>query len=70
MDLIYGMSTKAYINDKLLKEACQQLIYTHKSLKEIALMLCFEDVRYFVRFFSKNKGMSPIKYRESMQEKI
>ena len=68
--LIYGMSTKAYINDKLLKEACQQLIYTHKSLKEIALMLCFEDVPYFVRFFSKNKGMSPIKYRESMQEKI
>ena len=66
--LIYGMSTKEYINEKLLKEACQQLIYTHRSLKEIALILCFEDVPYFVRFFSKNKGMSPIKFRNLYKE--
>ena len=66
--LIYGMSTKEYINEKLLKEACQPLIYTHRSLKEIALILCFEDVPYFVRFFSKNKGMSPIKFRNLYKE--
>lgn len=64
-----GISTKAYINGKLIDEASQLLIYTHLSLKEIAQRLCFEDVPYFVRFFGRHKGMSPIKFREIMQEK-
>jgi len=47
-------------------EAKKQLHLTHKSIKEIAFDLNFEDEFYFSRFFKKNVGLSPKHFRESV----
>lgn len=59
-----GMSTKTYINRKIVEEACQLLEYTSLSIKEIAESVGFKGLSYFIRFFNKNKGKTPIQYRE------
>ena len=63
-----GISTKAYINEKIIAEATQQLRYTELSIKEISHNLGFEDASYFIRFFGKNKGMSPMRFRTIIRE--
>lgn len=58
-----GMSTKQYIQDKLMDEAKQLLKFTTLSVEEIAEQLHYETATYFVRQFSKTVGKTPAKYR-------
>lgn len=39
---------------------------SHKSVKEIAFKLQFEDAFYFSRYFKKNVGLSPLNYRKNV----
>ena len=61
--LSLGMSTKQYIQDKLIDEAKRLLKFTTLSVAEIAALLNYENASYFVRHFSKIVGKTPAKCR-------
>lgn len=62
--LSLGTTAKLYIHKKLFEEAGRLLIYTTLSVTEIAECLHFDSSSYFVRFFRKQTGITPLKYRE------
>ena len=63
---LIGKTPSKLLQDRLVLEAKKQLHLTHKSIKEIAFDLNFEDEFYFSRFFKKNVGLSPKHFRESV----
>ena len=63
---LIGKTPTKLLQERLVLEAKKQLHLTHKSIKEIAFDLNFEDEFYFSRFFKKNVGLSPKHFRESV----
>ncbi len=63
-----GRSPLAEIHRKLMQEAEQQLLSSSQQVSEIAYKLGFKDAAYFNRFFQKNAGMPPGKYRREKQD--
>ncbi len=53
-----------YIQDRIMLEARRLLRYTDKGISEIAYELGYEDLQTFSRFFKKQEGMAPVKFRE------
>lgn len=62
-----GVSSKQYIQNKVIQESKRLLIYTTLSVAEIASKLHFETASYFIRFFRKHTGYTPRDYREAMK---
>lgn len=52
------------IKERILLESKRLLAHTTLTVKEIAYGLNYEDDAYFVRFFTKNTGVSPISFRK------
>jgi AraC family transcriptional regulator, transcriptional activator of pobA len=52
-------------NARLLLEGKRLLYFTSLSVKEIAYQLGFEDASYFVRFFRRWAGTTPMQFRAS-----
>lgn len=52
-----------YFLDLKMQNACQQLDFTSKRIKEIASDLAFTDQFYFSRLFKRIIGVSPVDYR-------
>lgn len=61
---ILGKTPKEIINDRVLLEAKRLLVHSNASIKEIGQELGFEDPAYFVRYFRKNTGTTPLEFRE------
>ena len=59
-----GQSVSAYIDDLLMSEAKNLLLYTDKSIAKISEKLGFCDQFYFSRLFKKRFGLSPLQYRK------
>lgn len=59
----YGKSPSKLIREYIVLEAKKLLHMTYKPIKEIAADLCFTDEFYFSRYFKKEVGVSPRKYR-------
>ena len=57
-----GTSTKAYIQERCMREACHLLTYT-SSVQELSEWLGYETATYFVRTFRKLMGKTPLEYR-------
>lgn len=57
-------SPLAVIQERVILEAKRLLVYSHKSAKEIAYELGFDDVAYFSKFFKKLTGMAPTDFRK------
>jgi len=55
----------SYIQDRIILEARRKLHHSDASIKEIAYELGFEDLQSFSRFFKREEGIPPLKYRES-----
>ncbi len=53
------------IHSRLILEAKRLLMYTEKSIKEIANELGFEDAGHFTKFFKNHLHMSPSDYKKS-----
>jgi len=53
-----------FIKNRILLEAKRQLIYTDKTVKEIAFELGFNDPAYFTRFFTKAILKSPLQFKK------
>lgn len=58
-----GHTAKQLINNKLLSESKILLLYSQKSIADIAGLLNFENSSYFIRFFHKQSGLTPLEYR-------
>lgn len=58
-----GHSPVEYFNHLKIQKACQYLLFTTMTVKEIALTLGIEDPFYFSRMFTKRMGHSPTEYR-------
>ncbi len=53
-----------FIKNRILLEAKRLLIYTDKTVKEIAFELGFNDPSYFTRFFTKAISKSPLQFKK------
>lgn len=61
--LALGISSLDVINMRVIQEAQRELVYTSKTIKQLAASLGFVDEAYFTRFFRKHVGVSPKKFR-------
>lgn len=53
-----------FIKNRIVLEAKRMLIYTDKTVKEIAFELGFNDPAYFTRFFTKAISKSPLQFKK------
>lgn len=53
-----------YLNYYRIEMAGEKLLMTEKTVTEIALSCGFNDLSYFSKMFSKQKGVSPTAYRK------
>ena len=58
-----GYAPIDYFIQMKMQKASQELDFTDKSVKDVAMSLGFDDPYYFSRRFSKIIGVSPTKYR-------
>lgn len=65
----FGVTTKQYLNRKLVDEVKRLLAYTSMPVNEIADTLHFESPSYFVRFFRKAVGQTPTQYRDEASKR-
>jgi|TARA_B110000483_G_scaffold236500_1_gene309727 AraC-like DNA-binding protein len=54
----------SYIQDRKMLEAKRLLFYSDIQIQEIAFKIGYDDIQSFSRFFKKQEGISPSKYRE------
>lgn len=60
-----GRSAQELVHERLTREACRRLVYVAAPATSLALELGFEDPAYFSRFFRRQTGLSPRKWREA-----
>ena len=59
-----GESILDYLNTIRLRKACEALLHSEASVREIANMVGFSDVTYFISAFGKGIGETPLQYRK------
>lgn len=59
-----GMTFSQFVTQYRLNTACGLLKHSQKSVSEICYLVGFNDLPHFIRVFTKEKGMSPGKYRK------
>ena len=62
----FGKTVTQLVRERLLLEAKRELYFGKRSIKEIAYMLGFKDPAYFSRFFKKQTGITPEKFKAKM----
>ncbi|WP_298545810.1 helix-turn-helix domain-containing protein [uncultured Aquimarina sp.] len=63
-----GKSAKSIINQRTMLLAKCQLLHTFNNISEIAYQIGFESSGYFIRFFKKYEGITPLDYRKKWQK--
>lgn len=63
---VFGSTPMKYRDEKRLLLAKDMLIEGNAKVGEIALACGFEDASYFVRFFKKHTGFTPMEYKKSL----
>ncbi|MDO4355762.1 MAG: AraC family transcriptional regulator [Clostridia bacterium] len=66
----YGRTAMEYLNDYRMRMAEKILTYTRMNLNEVAHAVGFEYDTYFIRQFTRWKGMSPTQFRRISQRRI
>ena len=62
-----GASPNEYLQRRLNQEAVRWVMNSELKMKEIAEKLRFNDEYYFSRFFQKQNGSPPLRYRSMFQ---
>jgi AraC-like DNA-binding protein len=60
---IYHKTPLQFIQERLILEAKRQLLYSDKTIKEIAYEIGFDDIQSFSRFFKGKLGVSPSDFK-------
>lgn len=60
-----GLTAQQMIHRRLLQEVKTELLYTNKTISEIALDLSFSEPNNLSRFFMKHSGKSPSEFRKA-----
>ena len=60
----FGLTVKAYIDQRRLLEAKRLLLFTVRSVEDIGYEIGFHDPAYFSRFFRARAGMPPGEWRD------
>ncbi|HRK40270.1 MAG TPA: helix-turn-helix domain-containing protein [Burkholderiaceae bacterium] len=63
-----GRTAQALVHERLTREACRRLLYVAAPATSLALELGFDDPAYFSRFFRRQTGLSPQKWREAQRK--
>lgn len=61
-----GQPASALIEERLVREARRNLVYTNLSVSQIAYALGFDDPAYFSRVFTRSMGLSPRAFRQRL----
>ena len=61
-----GATPRAYLNSELNQQACNLVLTSDMSIREIGETLGFSDEYYFNRFFRKMNGTPPLRFRKSL----
>jgi len=59
-----GKSASELITAQVLLEAKRYILHTDNTINEIADILSFNDASYFVKFFKKAEGLTPVMFRQ------
>lgn len=59
----YNQSAKELIKNRIIQESIKYILYSTKSISEIAYNLNFSDTSNFNRFFKNHTGITPKQYR-------
>lgn len=62
-----GRPATGLIQDRLIREARRNLVYTNMTVQTIAYELGYDDPAYFSRVFSRATGLSPRAFRDQAQ---
>lgn len=60
-----GMPPAAYIISLRMNTACDLLLKTNLSIKQVGVSVGYSDAHFFSRLFKKHTGFSPREYREN-----
>jgi AraC family transcriptional regulator, transcriptional activator of pobA len=60
-----GKTASELINEHIILEAKRNLLATPNQIKDIADLMGYEDISYFIRFFKKQTGYSPEAFRHN-----
>lgn len=60
-----GEPIHQYLNTLRLRKACELLLHSTRSIRDIALESGFSDVTYFISAFKKGIGETPLRYRKN-----
>jgi AraC-like DNA-binding protein len=63
-----GMTFKEYLSDYRVNAARYDLVYTEKSILEIAIKHGFSDARGYIKAFKKMYNITPLQYRKSLKK--
>jgi AraC family transcriptional regulator, transcriptional activator of pobA len=63
----FGITLSEMIRLRLLSEIKNELLFTSKTISEIAFELHFSEPNHLTRFFKKMTGMTPVEFRETYQ---
>lgn len=61
---IFGKTPKNIIDDRVMLECKRLLVYTSRSVKEVAYLMGFEEPTNFIKYFKKHTGKTPVEFRE------
>lgn len=61
---VSGRSTKSLLDERIVTESKNLLIYTARTVSEIAYELHFSEPTHFIRFFKKHTGTTPAEFRQ------
>lgn len=65
-----GYSPKDYIQRKKIRQACEDLVFTSKTVDEICFSLGYSDTASFRKLFKKYMGVTAMVYRERYCQQI
>ncbi|MEO0470337.1 MAG: helix-turn-helix domain-containing protein [Bacteroidota bacterium] len=63
----FGLTASEFIRRRLFTEIQRELLYTSKTVSEIAFELNFSEASSLIRFFSRMQGQSPTEFRATYQ---
>ncbi|MEM5495213.1 helix-turn-helix domain-containing protein [Hoeflea sp. AS16] len=64
-----GLSPQGYLHREIMRDACELLASTGLPVSQIAFRLGFADPAYFNRFFTRQSGQSPGRYRHVLRDR-